>query len=203
MDRRTGGEARPAPPLRIKETGCNPQLFLELGIFRFMGRWLAVGLKADFNGFFWQMQPVDSKIFVSEDQEQQTGNGIKQFFRLLIHGVLTVLVLLTWLNPEIHASAEGQARQVFPPAPPARLVSLAPSITEILYFLELGDRVAGVTSFCNYPPEVKDKPRVGTYWEFNLEAILHLKPDLVLAMAHQGEGDGALDVLRHRRNPYY
>jgi cobalamin transport system substrate-binding protein len=125
------------------------------------------------------------------------------FVLILIHGVLTVLVLLTWLVPETQASTEGQGRQVFSPAPPQRLVSLAPSITEILYFLELGDRVVGVTSFCNYPPEVKKKPRIGTYWEFNLEAILALKPDMVLAMAHQGEGESSLDVLRHWKIPYY
>jgi iron complex transport system substrate-binding protein len=72
-----------------------------------------------------------------------------------------------------------------------------------MYFLELGDRVVGVTSFCNFPTEVRNKPRIGTYWEFNLEAILALKPDLVLAMAHQGDGAGSLDVLRHWKIPYY
>jgi iron complex transport system substrate-binding protein len=126
-----------------------------------------------------------------------------RFVLILIHGALTVLVLLTWLVPETKASPEGQGRQVLSPAPPQRLASLAPSITEILYFLELGDRVVGVTSFCNYPPEVNKKPRIGTYWEFNLEAILALKPDLVLAMAHQGEGESALNILSHWKIPYY
>ena len=126
-----------------------------------------------------------------------------RYVLLLIHGALTVLVLLAWLIPEIKASSEGQGRQVFLPSPPRRLVSLAPSITEILYFLELGDRLLGVTSFCNFPAEVKNKPRVGTYWEFNLEAILNLKPDLVLAMAHQGEGPSSLEVLRHWKIPFY
>ncbi len=126
-----------------------------------------------------------------------------RFVLFLIYGALTVLVLLAWLVPENQASMEGQGRQVFSPSPPRRLISLAPSITEILYFLELGDRVVGVTSFCNFPAEVKNKPRIGTYWEFNLEAILALKPDLVLAMAHQGDGAGSLDVLRHWKIPYY
>ncbi len=126
-----------------------------------------------------------------------------RFVLLLIHGALAVLVLLAWLIPEIPAIPTGQGRQDFSAAPPRRLVSLAPSITEILYFLEAGDRLVGVTSYCNFPAEVKDKPRVGTYWEFNLEAILALKPDLVLAMAHQGDGPGALQVLRHWKIPYY
>lgn len=126
-----------------------------------------------------------------------------QFVLLLIYGALTVLVLLAWLIPEIPASPAGQGRQVSIPASPRRLVSLAPSITEILYFLEAGDRLLGVTSYCNFPAEVRNKPRIGTYWDFNLEAILALKPDLVLAMAHQGEGPGALQVLRHWQIPYY
>jgi iron complex transport system substrate-binding protein len=98
---------------------------------------------------------------------------------------------------------QGQDRQDFVSPPPRRLISLAPSITEILYFLELGDRVVGVTSYCNYPPEVKGKPRVGTYWEYNLEAILALKPDLALVMVDQGEGESSLAGLRHWGIPIY
>jgi iron complex transport system substrate-binding protein len=127
---------------------------------------------------------------------------LRRFIFLLIHGALAVLVLLAWLVPETTAGAGDQGRQVFPPSP-GRIISLAPSVTEILYFLELGDRVVGVTSFCNYPPAVKEKPRIGTYWEFNLEAILALKPDLVMAMAHQGEGENSLGTLRHWKIPYY
>jgi iron complex transport system substrate-binding protein len=121
---------------------------------------------------------------------------------LLIHGALAALVLLAWHTPESHAGGD-QGRQVFPAKPPQRFVSLAPSITEILYFLELGDRVVGVTAYCNYPPEVEDKPRIGTYWYFNLEAILSLKPDLAIGMAHQGEGESAYDVLRRWNIPLY
>jgi len=126
-----------------------------------------------------------------------------RFVLLLIHGALAVLVLQAWLAPASRADAADQGRQVFATYPPRRLISLAPSITEILYFLELGDQVLGVTAFCNYPPEVNQKTRIGTYWEFNLEAILALKPDLVLAMAHQGEGEESLIVLRHWKIPHY
>ena len=122
---------------------------------------------------------------------------------LLIHGALTVLVLSWWLLAGSPSSPESQDRQDFSSPPIRRLVSLAPSMTEILYFLELGHEVVGVTAYCNYPPEVKTKPRVGTYWEFNLEAILALKPDLVLAMAHQGEGKGPTAVLSHWHLPVY
>lgn len=65
-------------------------------------------------------------------------------------------------------------------AQPQRIVSTAPSVTEMLYALGLGARVAGVTTFCHYPPEVKTKPRIGTYMQPNLEVILSLRPDLVV-----------------------
>ena len=65
-------------------------------------------------------------------------------------------------------------------APPQRIVSTAPSITELLYALGLGDRVVGVTRFCRYPPEAQLKPKIGDYTSPNLEAIAALKPDLVI-----------------------
>lgn len=63
---------------------------------------------------------------------------------------------------------------------PLRIVSTAPSITELLYALGLGDRVVGVTNYCHYPPEAKLKPKIGDYTSPNLEAIAALKPDLVI-----------------------
>ncbi len=68
-------------------------------------------------------------------------------------------------------------------AAPKRIVSTSPSITEMLYALGLGDRVVGVTTFCHYPPEAARKPKIGTYLEPNLEVIVGLKPDLVIAEA--------------------
>jgi iron complex transport system substrate-binding protein len=63
---------------------------------------------------------------------------------------------------------------------PQRIVSTAPSITEMLYALGLGDRVAGVTTYCRYPPEARLKPKIGDYTSPNVEAIAALKPDLVI-----------------------
>jgi iron complex transport system substrate-binding protein len=65
-------------------------------------------------------------------------------------------------------------------APPQRIVSTAPSITEMLYALGLGDRVVGVTNYCHYPPEARLKPKIGDYTSPNLEAIAALRPDLVI-----------------------
>lgn len=62
-----------------------------------------------------------------------------------------------------------------------RVVSLAPSLTEILFALGAGDMIVGVTDFCDYPPAAAVKPKVGTVLAPNPEVILALEPDLVLA----------------------
>lgn len=66
------------------------------------------------------------------------------------------------------------------PFHPKRIVSLAPSITECLFEIGAGDRIVGVTQFCNYPKQVKDLPKVGTYISPSIEKILALKPDLCI-----------------------
>lgn len=62
---------------------------------------------------------------------------------------------------------------------PKRIISLAPAYTEILFALGLGDRVVGVTNFCNKPEEAKSKEKVGDAFNLNREKIVALKPDLV------------------------
>jgi iron complex transport system substrate-binding protein len=68
----------------------------------------------------------------------------------------------------------------FAAEPPKRIISLAPNITEILFALGLGERIVGVTSFCDYPEEAKKKPRVGGMSNPSLEAVVTLKPDIVV-----------------------
>ena len=67
-----------------------------------------------------------------------------------------------------------------PPGPYDRIVSLTPSVTEILFALGTGDRVVGVTSWCNHPEAALHLPRVGDFLEPNLEALAALDPDLVI-----------------------
>jgi iron complex transport system substrate-binding protein len=64
---------------------------------------------------------------------------------------------------------------------PQRIISLAPSNTEILFALGLGDRVVGVTDWCDYPPEAQQKEKVGSYNTPDIETILALNSDLILA----------------------
>ncbi|HYZ85762.1 MAG TPA: cobalamin-binding protein [Bryobacteraceae bacterium] len=65
-------------------------------------------------------------------------------------------------------------------AQPKRIVSTAPSITETLFALGLGDRVVGVTNYCTYPPEAQKIAKIGSFAQPNLEAILAMRPDLVI-----------------------
>ena len=62
-----------------------------------------------------------------------------------------------------------------------RIVSLAPSVTEILFALDLGDHIVGVTDQCNYPPAAKEIERVSGFGTPNLERLLGLGPDMVIA----------------------
>jgi len=64
---------------------------------------------------------------------------------------------------------------------PERIISLAPSNTEILFALGLGDKVVGVTEYCDYPPEALEKEKVGGPWTPDVEKIVALQPDLILA----------------------
>ena len=68
-----------------------------------------------------------------------------------------------------------------PERTPERIVSMAPNITEILFALGLGDRVAGVTRFCDYPPEARSIRRIGGLVDPNIEIIQSLDPGLVIA----------------------
>jgi iron complex transport system substrate-binding protein len=61
-----------------------------------------------------------------------------------------------------------------------RIVSLAPNITEIMFELGLGEKIVGTSEFSNYPPAAKQIPRVGALMNPNFEAIVALKPDLVI-----------------------
>jgi iron complex transport system substrate-binding protein len=80
---------------------------------------------------------------------------------------------------------------------PRRIVSLAPNITEILFALGLGDRVVGVTRYCDYPPAALEKDKVGGLLDPDLEKIRSLRPDLIIAF--RGNPWDAIDRLRGLR----
>jgi len=103
---------------------------------------------------------------------------------------IILLILLTSLSgcSEERGSPEGSLvikdalnRKVVIEGAPERIVSLAPSVTEILFAVGAGDRVVGVTKYCDYPEEAKERAKVGDITHPDIERILSLSPDLVIA----------------------
>jgi len=72
---------------------------------------------------------------------------------------------------------------------PKKIISLSPSNTEILFALGLGDRIIGVTDYCDYPPQAKQIDKIGGYSTPNIEKIVAKNPDLVLVAYRNGEGN--------------
>jgi iron complex transport system substrate-binding protein len=78
---------------------------------------------------------------------------------------------------------------------PQRIVSTAPSITEALFALGLGEEVVGVSRFCDFPTAVQKLPKVGTYLAPDAEAIARLTPDLVVLQRISSELTDRLQAL--------
>jgi iron complex transport system substrate-binding protein len=110
--------------------------------------------------------------------------------RHLLPAGLAALLLLSTLaaaspgatqaSPATIRDALGRTFEL-PAAPPARIISMAPNITEILFALGLGPRLAGVTRFCDFPPAALGIPKIGGLVDPNIEIIQSLAPDLVIA----------------------
>jgi iron complex transport system substrate-binding protein len=104
---------------------------------------------------------------------------------LVIALVLTIYTLAKPASPEAELTPtqyvfDDLGRLVAINGTPQRIISLAPSNTEILFALGLGDKVVGVTDYCDYPPEALEKEKVGGYATPDIEKIVALNPDLVL-----------------------
>lgn len=92
-------------------------------------------------------------------------------------GILTGMPFMANIAPRTFVDDAG--RKLYFAKVPTRIVSLAPSITEMLFSLGLDEQIVGVTEFCDYPAAAKSKAKVG-YANPNMEALVALQPDLVL-----------------------
>ena len=119
--------------------------------------------------------------------------------------LLSVLVaLLTGSVPARGAVevTDGIGRTLSLPAPPRRIVSLVPGVTEMLYAIGGEARLVGRTDFCDYPAAARLKPSVGGTVSPNLEALVALRPDLVVATS-AGNSDETRRQLQRLRVPLY
>jgi len=119
---------------------------------------------------------------------------------LTASGVATALAIGLFLAVPSSAAAfttrDMLGRDVTLAAPPRRIVSLVPSVTEILYALSAEDVLVGVTDFCDFPPEARRQPKVGGMVAPSLEAIVALRPDLVIATPEGTREDTFMQLTR-------
>ena len=111
----------------------------------------------------------------------------------IVIGISFLFILSIFINLPGRVDAktftDDLGRKIEVAGKPERIVSLAPNITEILFHLNLGDRIVGVTDFCNYPEEARAKPSVGWLISPNIEKIISLQPDIVFATAEGNRPD--------------
>lgn len=90
---------------------------------------------------------------------------------------------------------DARGQEVVIATAPRRIVSLAPSVTEILFAIGAGPAVVGVDDYSNYPPEAATRTRVGAYWPPNVEQVVALRPDLVIASGEHADWADQMERL--------
>src|SRR5438132_12738989 len=103
--------------------------------------------------------------------------------RLSNAGLILALLACLCLSSGCKQHAASQEAKQQPR--PQRIVSLSPSVTEILYGIGAWPQVIAVSQFCTYPEDVKNKPRVNGWDKTNLEQVMALKPDFVIGVDAQ------------------
>ena len=98
--------------------------------------------------------------------------------------VLVALLIAVNLLFVACGGRKTQAKRSVEPLP-QRIVSLSPSVTEILYGIGAWPQVIAVSQYCTYPDDVKNKPRVNGWDKTNLEQVMALKPDFVIGVDAQ------------------
>jgi cobalamin transport system substrate-binding protein len=117
-------------------------------------------------------------------------------------GFLVALGALASAPAEALVVTDGTGRSVTLAAPPRRIVSLVPGVTEMLYALGAEDRLVGRTDFCDYPAAARAKPSVGGTVSPSLEILVALKPDIVVATS-AGNSEETRVQLERLRIPLY
>ncbi len=105
-----------------------------------------------------------------------------------------VFVFILLLTLQVGCSSNKEDSGL--PKNPKRIVSLAPSNTEMLFLLGMGDNVVGVTEYCIYPSEAQKKQIVGGFTNPNMEIVMSLQPDLSLTIDQQSEVRAKLNTLK-------
>jgi len=114
---------------------------------------------------------------------------------------VTTLLIAGLLCPQVTVIYDDAGMPYELAEPPQRIISLAPNITEVLFALGLGDRVVGVTRYCDYPEPALRKEKIGGMLDPNLEKIQALRPDLIIGF--RGNPLSVLNKLRTLHFPVF
>lgn len=100
---------------------------------------------------------------------------------LLIFIVIAMALAAVWFAATFFDKSNSHTISSAPDKEYSKIISLAPNITEILFALGLGDKVIGVSQYCDYPPQAASRPRFGALMNPSYEAIIAAEPDVVIA----------------------
>ncbi len=106
--------------------------------------------------------------------------------------LLSAIVL--WIGAGVAITGLRQDRGLAEPATPketGRIVCMAPNLTEIVFALGLGDRVVGVSLESDYPPAAKERAKIGTFWQPDVESVIAARPDLVITLGFEQQRTAA------------
>lgn len=123
-----------------------------------------------------------------------------KFSRLILSIILTVVFISCQKRQEIDKNvtsiSDDLGNEISLETLPKRIISLAPNITETLYAIEADSLIVGVTNYCDYPPDAKNKKKVGGMIDPNYEIITSLKPDLIL-LTIEGNAKQSYEALKN------
>jgi len=124
------------------------------------------------------------------------------FFNTLLGGAVLACVLGPAAQAVALTARDMVGREITLSHPPKRIVSLVPSVTETLFALGADPLLVGVTNHCDFPPQAKQKPKIGGMVNPSLEGILSARPDLVFAST-EGNRDSTIEQLTSLGIPPY
>ena len=104
---------------------------------------------------------------------------MKRFLQLICG--LAALFSISYQAPAAVSALDDTGQTVTLSKPATRIISMAPNLTEILFHIEAGSQIVGVVEYSDFPPEALDIPKIGASHQFDIEAILSLQPDLIVA----------------------
>jgi len=121
--------------------------------------------------------------------------GIITLLSLIL--ILAGYFILNYYHKEFQLVNENfpKPQEIKSPVTPTRIISLSPNITEIMFALGAGDRLVGVTTFCNFPPEAAKITKVGGVLDPNYEKMVSLAPDVVIVLKSQQQSAVELQQL--------